>query len=380
LSAIKLETFSGSHYEIGVQQGRALGELIHEGLRRVPDFEALKFMKPRLLPTFLFLRLAKRRAAKLLKDDIFRHYPKQAERLRGIGEGADVDMSTLLFLQSMELLIGRPTFILQGCTTVGFIPQGTTTSETIIGKNFDYLNDLASYQLTCRTTPKERYKTLGCTIASFPGILDGMNERGLTVTYNLAFATDELQCFVPLSMVLQEMLETCSNVDDAIKYLAQAKRGGHDALLTLADAEGNIRSVEITSSHIAIGEIADDHTINTNHYHTSEMRQYEIPHNAVYYGRGVPEDLVGVRVHESSEQRLLRAEELLKSEGEIDEGKIAEVLRDHGEDNEPSNLTICQHGALVSTTRSVIFYLNRKTIRVLYGSPCQNEYTQFAFS
>jgi len=32
LSTINLETFSGSHYEIGIQQGKATRELIHRAL------------------------------------------------------------------------------------------------------------------------------------------------------------------------------------------------------------------------------------------------------------------------------------------------------------------------------------------------------------
>jgi predicted choloylglycine hydrolase len=375
-----LKTFSGSHYEVGVQQGKAASDLIHAGLKRIPRLEIIKLLKPRLLPTSLFLALAKRRATKLLKDDIFRYYPQQAERLEGIAEGAQVDLPTLLLLQSMELLIGRPSFTIQGCTTLGFTPQRTTTSEPIIGKNFDYLNELAPYHLTCLTKPTNRYTTLGCTIASFPGILDGMNEQGLTVTYNLANTTDEPHCFVPLSMVLQEMLETCGNTQEASEYLTRSKRGGHDALLTLADADGNLTRVEITSRHIAVREIHDDYVVNTNHYHTPEMRRYEIPPNAVYSGQGVPEHLVGVPVHQSSEQRLTRAEGLLKNAGRMDEDKLAQVLRDHGANHTPSNLTICQHGPLVSSTRSMICYPQRQSIKLLYGKPCQNEYAPFNLS
>jgi len=217
-------------------------------------------------------------------------------------------------------------------------------------------------------------------MAPLPGMLDGMNEHGLTVTYNLAFTTDKPRHFAPLSLALQEMLETCKNTEQAVKFIIQAKRGGHDALLMLADAEGDIKTVEISSNHSATREMIDDQIINTNHYHTEEMQQYEIPRNAVYFGKGVPEGQVGVRVHESSEQRLERAQELLKAKTKMDENTITTILRDHGKDNKPSNLTICQHGGYVSTLRSVIFYPNRKAIKVLYGNTCQNGYVEFVFS
>jgi len=136
--------------------------------------------------------------------------------------------------------------------------------------------------------------------------------------------------------------------------------------------------VEAVSNYKATRETVDNQIIDTNHYHTSEMQKHEVPHNAVFSGK-VPKALVGTRVHESSEQRLTRAQELLKGKAKINEKRIIEVLRDHGKDDKPSNLTICQHGEFVSTLRSVIFYPKRRIIKVLYGNPCQNEYAEFTF-
>jgi len=376
---IPLQTFSGTHHEIGAQQGQAVRKLLHEGLEQIPKFEAVKLMKPKLLPTSLFLTLAKRRAAKLLKNDISQYYPKQAQRLEGIAEGSGIDEPTLLLVQSMELSItvDESSYLLQACTSLGFDPKRTTTRQAIIAKNFDYPNDFAPYHLTCHIKPTEGYRTLGCTMAPLPGMIDGMNEHGLTVTYNLAYPTDKPKHFVPISIMLQEMLETCKNTDEAIEFINRAKRAG-GALLVLADAEGNVKTVEISSNYAATRETVDNQIINTNHYHTSGMQKHEVPHNAVFSGK-VPKALVGTRVHESSEQRLTRAQELLKGKAKINEKRIIEVLRDHGKDDKPSNLTICQHGEFVSTLRSVIFYPKRRIIKVLYGNPCQNEYAEFTF-
>ena len=49
-------------------------------------------------------------------------------------------------------------------------------------------------------------RAMGCTMAPLPGILDGMNEHGLTVTYNVGTTTDEPDVHAPLSMALQESL------------------------------------------------------------------------------------------------------------------------------------------------------------------------------
>jgi hypothetical protein len=55
-------------------------------------------------------------------------------------------------------------------------------------------------------------------------------------------------------------------------------------------------------------------------------------------------------------------------------------LRDHGLDGEPSDNTICKHGEVSSSIRSMIFYPRKKKMKLLYGYPCQNEYEEFTFS
>ncbi len=81
LTTVKLERFSGSHFDVGVQQGRAVRESMREALGRMPSFEVMKLMRPRFVPASVFLALAKRRAAKLLRDDIFEYYPKMSREL-----------------------------------------------------------------------------------------------------------------------------------------------------------------------------------------------------------------------------------------------------------------------------------------------------------
>jgi len=200
--SIKSFVFSGSDYEIGLQQGQSNREAIQRAIQEIFDKKEVKQSKPKLLPKPLFVMLAKRRADKLLRKDLFNLYPKQAERIRGIAEGATVDVSSLLFIQMLELVIA-------GCTSLGFLPKATSTSETILAKNFDYVNFAEPYSLVCETQPSKGYKTLCCRLVPLSGALDAMNEHGLAMTYNLARSTDEATCNVPTSVILQEMLETC---------------------------------------------------------------------------------------------------------------------------------------------------------------------------
>ncbi len=361
--SIKSFVFSGSDYEIGFQQGQSNREAIQKALEVIFNLDLVKQSKPKFVPKSLFVILAKRRADKMLRKDLFGLYPKQADRIRGIAEGAEVDISSLLFIQMLEIA-------LCSCTSIGLLPGATSIGETILAKNFDYMNFTEPYGLVCETQPKNGYRTLGCRMISLSGALDAMNEQGLAMTYNNARSVDEPECHVPTSVLLQEMLETCKNAQEGVDFLTEAKTGGHDAIITLADASDHIRTVELSCQHVKVREPQSDVVVNTNHYQTSEMKAVEIP-------SAKSQKVAGYR---SSPIRLARVEELLRNKKDIDEKLIKTVLRDHGQENIPSANTICVHGENSSTTRSAIMYPNKRLMKVLSGHPCRNEYQEIRFS
>ena len=361
--SIRSFVFSGSDYEIGFQQGQGNREAIQKALEVIFNLDLVKQSKPKLLPKSLFVMLAKRRADKMLRKDLFELHPRQAERIRGIAEGAAVDTSSLLFIQMLEM-------VLCSCTSIGLLPKATLTGETIVAKNFDYMNFTEPYSLVCETQPSNGYKTLCCRMIPLSGALDAMNEHGLAMTYNLARSTDEPEVNVPTSVILQEMLETCKNTQEALTFLEKAKTGGHDGIITLADAKGSLLTVELSCRHQIVREPDGDVVVNTNHYQTAEMKSIEIPASKSQKVQG----------YRTSPIRLERAKELLRSKKNVDEELIKTVLRDHGAENAPSMNTICVHGEVGSTQRSVIMYPNRRLMKVLFGRPCEEEYQEIRFS
>jgi len=354
--SIKKLVFSGSDHEIGFQQGQSYREGIQRAIKAVFSLEQVLKEKPKLFPKSLFVILAKRRADKMLRKDLFSLYPKHAERIRGIAEGAEVDVSSLLFIQMFELVIG-------GCTSLGFLPKATSTGETILAKNFDYANFTEPYNLVCETQPNNGYKTLSCRFIPLSGALDAINEHGLAMTYNLARSIDQPESHVPTSVILQEMLETCKNTHEGADYLKKTKTGGHDGIIALADAIDHIEIVELSRQHMKVREPESDVVINTNHYQTSEMKSVEV-----------------TPIYPSSPPRFDRAKDLLENKTNIDEKLIRAVLRDHGTEKIPSDMTICMHGEEFGTMRSMIMYPKRRQMKVLFGHPCQNEYQEVKFS
>ena len=84
----KVYRFAGSHYEAGLQQGKAMRESILEGIDAILASELMKNTKPKLVPLSLYYSMAKRRANNMLRDDIFKYQPKQAQRIARTLENA----------------------------------------------------------------------------------------------------------------------------------------------------------------------------------------------------------------------------------------------------------------------------------------------------
>lgn len=345
--------FSGNHYEMGFQQGKQHRQSIQRVIKVLLESDVINENKPKFLPRRLFFALAKQRAKKLLKKDIIDAYPKQAERLRGIADGASMSLSSILFIQMTEILVG--------CTSIALSSKRFSTGEPIIAKNFDYLNITEPFNLICESNPNEGYKTLSCRFTPLIGTIDGMNEHGLSVTYNLASSTDTPDVYVPTSIMLQEMLETCRNTQEAVDFILNAKRGGHDALITIVDPTDNLKTLEISSKHAAIRELEEGYVVNTNHYRTKEMQK------------------VSQASTESSITRFTRAKELIHNTRTQTEKSIIDILADHGKNNNASNLTICRHDRYASTIRSTLLYPKTRNAKVLFGHPCENSYTPLSF-
>jgi predicted choloylglycine hydrolase len=371
--------FKGSPYEIGVQHGVYYRDLIREATVRITKAATFKAAKPLYLPTPLFYSLAKSRALRLLRDDLYTYYPESAEQLEGVAKGAGVDLSTALFFMYLELAgVGETRFSVDACTAIGFSPEVTECGEAVIVKNMDFYNDYA-FMLTARkAVPDDGYSVYGNTAASYPGMIDGMNEHGLSVTYNLAYTTEKPTHYVPLSLAIQKTLQSCETTEEAVEHITRATRGG-DALLMIGDAEGTLRTVEISSTEAAVREPQGSVLVNTNHYHTEKMKRIEVPPNAVHPEDAAPE-LRGKPVYLSSTTRWDRVNELLAEGGKFSEERIHRIMSDHGSDAMPSRLTICRHHDLVSTLYTMVYYPERRSIKVLYGNPCRNELSEMAFS
>ncbi|MGB9727287.1 MAG: C45 family autoproteolytic acyltransferase/hydrolase [Nitrososphaeria archaeon] len=361
----------GDDYEMGVQYGKVLRDKIHKMLENLPDMGMIKAMRPKIVPKKWFVNTLKKDTEKLMKNDILKYYPRQCERLRGIAEGAGVELSMIMLMISLE----ASGFSLGGCTSLGVSSRMMIEEEPVLAKNFDFPTEFTEYQVIIESRPDSGFGTLGCAIIPSPGVLDGLNEHGLAVSCNFAYSLDKPTCIIPLSITVQEMLENCRTVDEALEFLKSCERGGYGAIVTLIDSDSNIGVIELSPHNYSIREV-EGHAIVTNHYITEKMQRIELP-KEVLYSKKAPPELSGKRVHESSEKRYARVECLLRKHDKIDETYIISIMKDHGEENRPSDLTICRHIPYHNTIRSTIMYPKKMVMKTAFGNPCEREYQKF---
>ncbi len=373
---VRLFDLQGNHYEMGYQQGLQMKEAIRHYFSHLSRAEAFTRRRPFLLPFPFYVALAARRAAGEIAADVAQHCPRQKMRMEGIAKGSGVDETMLYLPLSMETATSGIDYRLGACTAVAVAQGRSSSGEVLLVKNYDCPTFFQPYFVTRLCRSEETYSSIDVTVAPLAGCHDGMNEKGLCISYNHAYGTDLPSVNVPVSILVQEVLETCSNTAEAVDFLSAQRRSG-GAVILVADAEGGMAVVELSPNFSDVRVAEDGLLIATNHYRSRGMISYDIPRNAYYTSRNVPA-LRGTRVHESSELRYARVEQLLSEAEKLALKDLWTVFSDHGESGRGDDNTVCRHGPYYQTTCSVIMLPRSGRFLVTYGSPCSSRYTDFS--
>ena len=372
---VRLFDFQGNHYEMGYQQGLQMREAIRHYFANLSTSEFFFRRKPVLLPFRLYISLAAHRAAREMAGDLAGYCPRQKVRMEGIGKGSGVDEALLYLPLAMETIMADIDYRIGACTAAAVGEERSALGEVLVIKNYDYPPFFQPYFMTRLCRSAETLSTIDVTMAPLAGCHDGMNEQGLCISYNHGYGTDMPSVNVPVSLLVQEALETCTSAGEAVELLCSQRRLG-GAVILVADAAGNMVTVEVSPNFCGVREPEEGLLVNTNHYRCREMISYDIPRNAYYTSRNM-HALRGVRVHESSELRCARAEQLLSAAETLTIKDLWSVFSDHGESGRGDDNTICRHGPYFSTTCSVIMLPRSRRLLVTFGRPCESTFTDF---
>ena len=374
---------AGEPHSMGIEQGRALRQKIGDVRRSLRDLEALRCEQPRWLPYPLFLRLAEARSAQALLPALQRHSPATLARLQGIATGAGLPLRSLCLMNALEAFLSS----VQGKTVPG--PLGACSSvavrgsfsqggEPMVAKNFDYIPLVQPFFILRECRPRNGFRSLEFTVAPLAGAADGVNEKGLCITLDYAFATDAGSPAPLITMVISEALAKCASVSEAADFIVRQPRWGA-GMLMLADASGDLASVELTNTRSAIRRPAagQDWLLFTNVCRCEETCAVQVPAAAVFSER-VPRALRGRPVLRWHEDRACRLEELVLAQKPIGPDRLAAIMADHGPSGTPDGASPCVHTDYWRTTASLQWFPARRSVRASYTTACEADYVEFA--
>src|SRR5690625_151498 len=226
--------FRGTHYDYGKYQGQ-------------------KLLDTPILSHRIKQWKSKRERHFIIDSEAFTNYmndlaPGIIQEICGLAKATKLDMDTAFSLFSGYYL----EFQRSGCSVFA--------DQNYMIRNYDshprsYEGRYLLYQPT-----DGGYATIGSSM-QITGRTDGMNEKGLTMAYNFTHRKQSADGFI-CNMIGRLILETCANVEEAIKLLETIPHR-HSFSYILLDPSGKSCVVEASPRKV----IARSAQVCTNHFH-----------------------------------------------------------------------------------------------------------------
>ncbi len=374
---------SGGPREMGLAQGNQLGEKIRQTPAALRHLEALRLQQPAWLPFSLFLELAECKAAKALVPVLREAHPGMLARLEGVAEGAGVPLRRVCFLNAMEAFLcsveGRTVAPpLGACSALAVRGSASRGAEPIIARNFDYPSVFQPFYTLRESRPKGGFRSLDFLVAPQAGTIDGVNEKGLAITIDYAFVVEPARPNPLVTMAISDALATCATVAEAARRLTASPRWGA-GLLMLADASGDIASVELSNTRSGVRRPANgtDWLLCTNVCLCPETQAVQVSRSACYSDE-CPTPLRGTAVLQPHFDRARRIENLLGEHGSLGPQELAAIMADHGEGGVPGATSPCVHTQYFNTTACFQWFPARRSVRVSYSAACRAQYVEIS--
>lgn len=289
-----------------------------------------------------------------------KHAYDHLAELHGLAEGYDIsphDLFTYLHVSTIDAANKNN----DGCTIVA-------VSDSVVGpilaKNRDFgTSHLKLQQVLLHRDP--RYVENEClfvTSLGSPGAYSsGMNKYGLAVADTHVGHSKPNVGWLRY-FLMSEILWQAKTVEDAIEIISSAQHTGGGAL-GLVDKRGNIATVELGHSQLAIKRSDRGYLSHTNHYIDPSL----IPFQSAETEQGYFASSIG---------RLNKVQNVLSaSEQPFSVNNITSLMASHGDNSE----SICCHGAMGEgyTISSSIYFCADHKLQFCAKNPCSNEWKTF---
>ncbi|MHA1436173.1 MAG: C45 family autoproteolytic acyltransferase/hydrolase [Promethearchaeota archaeon] len=383
---IKYIEVEGSHFEMGKSQGEQLKKLYDKFFGEMITSDLITNVKPKFLTMNFMLKLLGWISKKKLKPILTRYAPLQHGYVLGLAQGLQIKRNIAYALNLLEILTGHPKLTMSwpkninACTQIFALSEATNDNYDYFARNYDFPNELEDYQCVRKTKPNEGFCSIGLTQVFIAGVHHGMNEKGLAVGINYGRSwkknvnglPDYRVKGLPSTMLVQETLEKCSNMEEAIEFITHFSNRGNGAHYGILDKFGNACVVETTASRYAIRYPEGGILTHTNLYLTDELLDANVPKEVKWKTKHMTRPY-----YLSPQRRYERASELMqKMKGKLNREEMYKILSDHN-NREPDDDTICTHGEVGSTLATITCIPKKLEFWVSTSPPCKSKQKLF---
>ncbi|GEM_PF-998482 len=288
-------------------------------------------------------------------------YPELIDEMRGMAAEAGLEgldqIAELTLWEELKAYSSQQ-LVNNACTSIAFT---RTMDGPLIGKTTDIEDFQRPYYILQFIEPEEGYSLLSMGKVGSIKTEVGLNEKGLSIATGSVLPLDGGEPGIERMTLARIVLQTCSDVDEAIALISQYNLIRLGLYFLLVDRSGKACVVEKSISHQGI-RFPDEKGIifATNFYMVPSMARY-IDKSAFYYQNALERYINLFNLKESSlpQEGLRGMKKILQNHSPI--GPICAHFKDLG---------MCSFYAFL------IVPAERK-LMITDGYPCQEEFKEF---
>lgn len=339
---------SGTHYECGVQEGKAfkeeIGHFLTEEQKQYPDTQERKHK------------------SKIIAGLIQSFFPEALDGIRGISDGSEKSYEDILFLNTISSFKHIP---YQGCCSVAV---KKSTDGPILARNCDLYKNEIPWQVAVKRKALDGHVVFRITYAGMVSGI-GINSKGLSIGGASVPTKIPLKVCegIPIDLFPLYLLAKCETTTQAIEEFNKLNFTGKGINLIVIDELGEMVLFELAATgqkNLQLPAKGDKFIACTNMFHSNRMDSTtELKRSTAA--------LEGMRSSCNRYEYICQFIE--ENHSNISKEKLMELMGSH-----QGKTPVCEHvpGGFW-TAYSSICLAGRKEIYIADGNPCCNPYYKF---
>jgi hypothetical protein len=203
-----------------------------------------------------------------------------------------------------------------------------------------------------------------------------VNEAGLAISLNHAFSVEPANDGVPPTLMVQQALDHCASAEAAAE-LFERTRFANGSMATVVDSRGGVLALELARGRFGVRRPHKDVSLTLNEYQIPELKEIEVPQDAVFHPRKYPKFFAGLAIHQPNWERRRRFEKLLASGKKIGVEDVKRFLADHNGNGYGALGTVCRHHPTTDTIATAVLRPREGLLEASRGFACGARHQKF---